>query len=147
MAGEPKERIGAWTVDTLHEHLRMMISEVDRRHATELASQERAVKAALAAAEKAVEKAENATKERFESVNEFRRQLREQAEAFFPRQEGQQQIKALADRVGILEKFVSEQTGASAQSGLGRSSNQWAIGLVVAIILGSVALIIAFVKK
>ena len=57
--------VTGWTLDTLHEHL-------DQR---------------LDAADRAVMKAEAAADKRFESVNEFREQLRDQAATLMPRAE------------------------------------------------------------
>ena len=55
--------------------------------AAAFAAQEKATAAALAAAKEAVAKAEVASDKRFESVNEFRGQLKDQATTFMPRTE------------------------------------------------------------
>jgi hypothetical protein len=69
--------------------------------ATALTAAERAVQTALLSAEKAVVKAELAGDKRFESVNEFRGQLRDQAATFLPRTE------YLAGHASIAEKLDS----------------------------------------
>src|SRR5450755_1456459 len=82
--------------------------EMDRRF-TDLSSQldrrftdsERAVQAALAAAKEAVLKAETASERRFESVNEFRAQLNDQAHAFLTRTESEAKLAAITDRITV----------------------------------------------
>ena len=86
-----------------------------------LVAQEKAVNAALTAADRAVAKAETAAERRFDSVNEFRGQLDDQARTFVPRGE----YAALLERVGKLEEAITRLAGASA----GRAG---AIGWVVA---------------
>jgi hypothetical protein len=61
-----------------------------------LASAERAVTAALDAAGKAVDKAETAAEKRFDSVNEFRQQLADQAATFMPRSESESLLAAMS---------------------------------------------------
>jgi len=50
---------------------------------------------------KAIEKAEMATEKRFEGVNEFRDQLRDQALTFMPRSEAEVRIIALTERSDV----------------------------------------------
>lgn len=69
--------------------LRDLLDERDR-------TQKQAVSAALSAQEKAVGKAETAAEKRFDSVNEFRAQLSDQANTFMPRAEAE----AIAGRLG-----------------------------------------------
>jgi hypothetical protein len=59
---------------------------------------DKAVAAALESAEKAVVKAETAAEKRFESVNEFRAQLTDQAATFISRQEFDTVNKSLVDK-------------------------------------------------
>jgi len=77
--------VTGWTLDTLHEHL-------DQR---------------LDAADRAVMKAEAAADKRFESVNEFREQLREQAATLMPRAEAEARIASI-DRA--LDEHVARAT-------------------------------------
>lgn len=65
-------------------------------------AQEKAVQSALAAAEKAVIKAETASEKRFESVNEFRNTLSDQARLLMPRAETEQALKGLADKIDVV---------------------------------------------
>jgi len=70
--------------------------------ATALTAAERAVATALLSAEKAVAKAEAAADKRFESVNEFRGQLADQAASMITRAEAESRFAA------IIDKFDSE---------------------------------------
>jgi hypothetical protein len=75
---------------------------------TALETADKAVQAALISAEKAVGKAEIASEKRFESVNEFRAQLTDQAATFLSRAEYEGNHKALADK---FETQLSNVTG------------------------------------
>lgn len=69
------------------------------------------IQAQLQAAENAVAKAENANDKRFDSVNEFRAQLGDQAATFMPRSESIQRHDTAADRASRLEAHLIEQIG------------------------------------
>src|ERR1700730_3038561 len=60
---------------------------------------EKATAMALASAKEAVAKAEAASEKRFESVNEFRGQLRDQAASFITRDEYSIQLKSITDKL------------------------------------------------
>jgi hypothetical protein len=103
-----------------------------------------AVQTALTAAEKAVIKAETAAERRFESVNEFRAQLSDQANTFMPRAEAEQRIGVLGESLGKLEKVVSTSTGrgagvSAAMAGLLAVGGLvlTALGIAVAVVLSS----------
>lgn len=66
---------------------------------TAMAASEKAVNAAMAASEKAVDKAETAANKRFESVNEFRGQLADQATTFATRNDMDFRVAALTDKM------------------------------------------------
>lgn len=103
-------------LDSQNQNLLRLMDEhrrqLDERYATQtkaldaaFKSAESAVQAALNAAETAVQKAEMAADKRFESVNEFRGQLSDQAARFMSRDESiarhdrtQEQIKDNAER-------------------------------------------------
>jgi len=76
-----------------------------------LRAQQEAVAAALAAAEKAVAKAELAAERRFESVNEFRAQLSDQAATFMPRGEAEARLNVLSDKIDELKDGAAKTTG------------------------------------
>lgn len=62
----------------------------------------------LASSDKAVQKAETATERRFESVNEFRAQLTDQAATFIPRAEAEQRIRQNAEKIDALAEVVDK---------------------------------------
>jgi hypothetical protein len=145
------------------EHLRMLIDErthrldsnvqalrslLDERYATQtkaldaaFAAAERAVTTALDSAEKAVNKAEVAAERRFESVNEFRAQLADQAGSFITRAEYDAKHEALGkqvdDLVRVMERGAGRARGVSAVT----ATLMTAGGLVVAIIVAVVTII------
>lgn len=61
------------------------------------------VAAALAAAKEAVVKAEMAADKRFESVNEFRQTLSDQATTFMPRMESNARLDAMSEKIALLQ--------------------------------------------
>lgn len=71
--------------------------------AAAFAAQEKATAAALAAAKEAVAKAEVASDKRFESVNEFRGQLKDQAGTFLARPEYLSEHLTLLSRLDAIE--------------------------------------------
>lgn len=78
-----------------------------------LAAQKEAVAAALTAADRAVAKAETAAERRFDSVNEFRAQLADQATSFISRAEALLQIAANAEKIDALSARVDRSEGHS----------------------------------
>lgn len=113
---------------TLREHVMALLAEMDRRFEAAIAAQDKAVQIAMIASEKAVVKAEIAAEKRFESVNEFRGQLSDQAATFMPRAEAEQRLGSLAEK--IVDLTGSNKAGASALWGY----LVGAAGLVVAVI-------------
>jgi hypothetical protein len=75
--------------------LQELMDERDRRYSEVASAQARAVDAAFASAKEAVLKAEAANAARFESVNEFRGQLNDQAANFVTRTETEQRMEAM----------------------------------------------------
>ncbi len=75
---------------------------------TALTAAETAVSKALESAEKAVVKAETAAEKRFESVNEFRAQLTDQASTFMPRTEAEQRVGVVSDRIDAVAAELSK---------------------------------------
>lgn len=111
-----------WTVDTLREFLQKQLDDqrllLDERYATQtkaldaaFKAAEQAVTTALASAEKAVTKAETAAERRFESVNEFRQTLTDQAATFMPRAEAETRDTALADKLDALATRLDKSEG------------------------------------
>lgn len=75
---------------------------------TALTAAERAVATALLSAEKAVAKAEVAADKRFDSVNEFRSQLSDQAATFMPRREAEISHVAIIERVDATARKLGD---------------------------------------
>jgi formate-dependent nitrite reductase cytochrome c552 subunit len=70
-------------------------------------AQEKAVAAALAAAKEAVTKAEAAAEKRFDSVNEFRGQLKDQAATLMPRTEVTALLKSVDEKTRDNEDKIN----------------------------------------
>lgn len=113
---------------SLREHITALLAEMNLRFDAAISAQDKAVQIAMVASEKAVVKAEIAAEKRFESVNEFRGQLADQASTFMPRAEAEQRLSALAEKIDDLKG--SSRAGANALWGYFAA----AAGLAVAII-------------
>lgn len=74
--------------------------------AAALLAQQTAVAAAQSAADRATTKAENAAERRFESVNEFRAQLTDQAATFMPRVEAEARMVTLTEKIDDQRKTI-----------------------------------------
>lgn len=119
-----------WTLETLYLHLQRQLDDMratlQERYETQtkaldaafiaqqiatqtaLTAAENAVQTALISAEKAVTKAEAAADKRFESVNEFRAQLADQAATFISRTESDAKREALTEKLDSQAKHVNE---------------------------------------
>ncbi len=119
-------------VDARFEQQQKLDEESDRRYAQRFEAQQQALNAALAAAKEAVAnalqaskeavlKAEDAANKRFDSVNEFRQTLTDQAQTFMSKAEADARLKAVEDDIS---KISSRSEGAN---------NLWLIigGLIV----------------
>jgi hypothetical protein len=85
----------------LRELLETRIDGLDRLLSRRMDDADKAIQAALVSAEKAVAKAEAAAERRFDSVNEFRQVLTDQAATFLPRTEYDTAHQGLSDRVSV----------------------------------------------
>ncbi len=83
----------------IKEHFEAVLAEKDKGYSQRFDAQEKAVTAALTAAKEAVVKAEIAAEKRFDSVNEFRGQLSDQARTFMPRPECEKEFESLRDKI------------------------------------------------
>lgn len=90
----------------LREYVDVRFKAQEQAVAAALAAQEKAVAAALAAADRAVSKAELAAERRFESVNEFRQTLTDQAATFLPRREYESAHASIVEKVESVQKFL-----------------------------------------
>lgn len=147
-----------WTVETLKEYFEALLAAYDLRYgqrfiAQELAvkdalvGQEKAVTAALVAADRAVAKAETAAEKRFESVNEFRAQLKDQQIGLLSRAEADSEFRAIREIVGAQAKEITtirEAQSVSFGKGAGLQAG-WAIALAVLGAVGTIAGIIAII--
>jgi Fe2+ transport system protein B len=113
VSGETERQVSGWTTDTLNQYVKAMFIEHDLRYQQRFESQEQnlrtaitaqasAVQAALASSEKAVTKAETAAEKRFDSVNEFREQLADQAATFIARREYEVAHAAVVDKLNDM---------------------------------------------
>jgi len=107
-----------WTLDTLYTHLSRQLADLrallDERHysgqialTAALTSQEKAVAAALAASKEAVTKAEVATEKRIEGLNELRQVVADISALQMPRNEAENRIAALAEKVDTNADRIS----------------------------------------
>ena len=117
-----------WSLAALKEHFDSKVADAQARCASDLkaaqeannqrfAGSEKAVADALAAAEKAVIKAESASEKRFESVNEFRNTLKDQAATFITRTEVESRLTGLDQRIAKLDTETSAHIASQAGSG------------------------------
>lgn len=100
-------------------------------------AQERAVNAALLAAQKAVEKAETAAEKRFESVNEFRATLSDQARLLMPRAEAEANQKAIELRLDEITRKLDRRDS----QGVGLHQGWLVLASVISLIVAIAAVI------
>jgi tetrahydromethanopterin S-methyltransferase subunit G len=117
----------AKTIDKLAESVQQQLAELDRRlsqligaeaemRRAGIDSTKETLSMALNAAATATNKAETATEKRFDSVNEFRAQLKDQSMTFLPRVEAEQRLSQLATRLEELRTSDAQRTAHSAGS-------------------------------
>lgn len=151
--------------DTLHDQISALQEMLLERYQTQekglqtaLTAAEKAVGTALVSAEKAVVKAEIASDKRFESVNEFRQQLADQAATFPSRIEVDARLISLTEKIEALtnsnanriteltsrvDKATGIGTGQTAEKDIGRQNLTViiaAVGLLIAAIAAVYAL-------
>lgn len=80
-----------------------LINERDERYKLRSDAQDNAVKLSMDNSERAIAKAEIATEKRFDSVNEFRATLADQASKLMPRAEYDVQHRALEEKLNVAE--------------------------------------------
>lgn len=151
-----------WTIETFAVHVNRILAEQDHRYqerfeSSQLAlnaafvsqkqavdvaliSAEKAVNAALAASEKAVLKAEAASDRRFESQDEIRQQLNDQARLFMPRSEAENVMKSFGERLAAIE------TAQASALGRGDGSHRM-VAYAIAILSTLVAIGLAFLRS
>lgn len=86
-------------VRALDEKFTLLLASSEKLNRTRFQAAEGAVSAALSSSEKAISKAEMANDKRFESVNEFRAALGDQASTLLTRNEYNTEHRALEEKV------------------------------------------------
>jgi len=114
--------------------LREIMDERDRRYEERFIAMDQKTSLALTSSKEAVTKAEAATEKRFDSVNEFRGSLKDQAANLLPRAEADVKFTAIAREIDELKKNTNLSQGRS--TGFSAS---W--GIAVSLMLLAMALI------
>lgn len=171
-----------WTVETLRQHVvevmahqdqrttdlaaanQRLMAEMDLRYQQRYDAQikaldaallaaEKAVQSALTAAQQAVAKAETAAEKRFESVNEFRAQLSDQANTFVPRAEYEARMVTVADKISEMGGFINTlaaridlREGRSGGQDAARGNMVTIVGLALTAVTVLVGIYLAFRK-
>jgi hypothetical protein len=113
-------------IDALDRRFQQVIDERDRQYAQRFQAQQEAVQAALQSAKEAVLKAEDSASKRFDSVNEFRQTLSDQAGSFVRKDAADAQFASVNDRMTELALRVNTIQA----SGQGRSDLVgWIVGV------------------
>lgn len=131
-----------WTLRSTREHLLALIAELDRRNVQQFEAQEKAVAAALAAADRAVAKAELASERRFDSVNEFRATLSDQASRFVTRDEIDARLAPLVEKVNA----ALSNSSATSQRSAGLNAG-WMILVQMAAVAAAVVAVVVAVTR
>jgi DNA-binding SARP family transcriptional activator len=115
---------------SLREYIDMRFGEQKEAVNAALIAADKAVNAALSAADRAVAKAEIATEKRFDSVNEFRGALNDNARLLMPRAEAERAFAALGEKIEELTKRANarEEHAKGAVQGYG-----WLISILGAV--------------
>jgi hypothetical protein len=128
---------GAETNEALLEkitNLRTLMDERDRRYEERFKAMDEKTGLALTSSEKAVAKAETATEKRFDAVNEFRGQLKDQAATLMPRAEADAKFASMNKEIEELKKSANTAQGRS-----GGFNAAW--GIAVSILLLAIAIV------
>jgi hypothetical protein len=133
-----------------HSYIITLSEERSKRYEILFHALDEKLMAIAANSEKAVNKADTATEKRFESVNEFRGQLKDQTATLMPRGEVDARFNAydgklddIKDEIQKLREFKSESTGKEIVQIGEKGDRQWSIGLVVTSFLAVLALMVA----
>jgi hypothetical protein len=173
-----------WTTETLRQHVLGLIAaheqrsyerlkDMDLRYQQRFDAQQRALEDALQsvkeatradldAAKEAVNKAEKSNERRFDSVNEFRAQLADQASTFMTRREAEARLGALMEKLESLAaehrrdlvtmREMADRLAAASDvrlkvlesSGANLQGRLWALGAGIAMIVVVVNVVIRF---
>jgi vacuolar-type H+-ATPase subunit H len=124
-------------------------TDSDKAVQAALQGADKAVQAALQAAKEAVTKAETAAEKRFDSTNEFRGQLADQANTFMPRAEAEIRLTNLAESqataVATLTSSIQKNTDSISSSGGGKAENNRLTAMYVSLGVGGLGVVTAIV--
>lgn len=114
-----------------HEHLEQ------QRHETKMMmdASDKAIKAAFESSNTAILKAEAATERRFDSVNEFRAQLNDQATRFMPREVADATFKELRGQLAVQQSRLDASGGRTEGVRMSSGALVAAVGVFVSIIV------------
>ena len=135
MSGETEKAPSGWTTDTLKEYVDQRFRDGEKSVEAAVAASDKATSVAMTAEQRAVAKAEAASEKRFESVNEFRQTLTDQAATFMPRSEAQVLNQALAEKVDLQAARLDKLEGRSAGIGWTGALIVGGIGILGTIII------------
>lgn len=123
---------------SLREYLEGKISALEHLTEQRYSAQRDAVNAALSSSDKAIQKAELAAEKRFESHNEFREQLRDQASNLMPRAEAESRIAHVVEKIESLESNLNSTNKRLdvIQGQAGGRSQSWGVMVSVIVIVG-----------
>lgn len=135
----PSDDISIKELASNFEGFKDLMAERDRRYEQRFSAMDEKTSLALTSSEKAIAKSDAATEKRFDSVNEFRGTLSDQAASLLPRGEAVVKFAAYDEKISALEARlnVREGTGAGLKA-------MW--GYVLAAILLVVSLVSLFYK-
>lgn len=102
-------------------------------------SEAQKVQLALEASNQAISKKEAADEKRFEAVNEFRGQLRDQAATLLPRAEADVRLTSMSGRIDELTNRLNRMTGSDEGESATRSLQSRATAQTIAICVAVVA--------
>ena len=121
---------------------RELMNERNARYEDRFKAMDEKTSLALAASEKAVTKAEAATEKRFDSVNEFRKTLSDQAATFLARPEAEAKFKGYDEKLDDVKKEIAGLRESRSEIGGGTAVARWSFEKVLA--MG--ALVIALIS-
>jgi hypothetical protein len=133
-----------------------MSDERDRRYEERFKAMDEKTGLALTSSEKAVAKAETATEKRFDAVNEFRGQLKDQASTLLPKAEADAKFRAYDEKLDDIKKEIASlreyrSSGESKEKTMekshdaGTASVRWGLGMMVTIIFSSLMFLLGIV--
>jgi hypothetical protein len=123
------------------EAFKKLMEERDRRITERFQAMDEKTSLALTSSKEAVAKAETATEKRFDAVNEFRGQLKDQASTLLPRAEAEAKFRSFDDKLDDLKKSRDEGQGKT--TGVGAS---WGVVAAVIVILLALAEVLVLVR-